>query len=560
MVNQQLQDYIKTQIQRGVPKDAVEQALLKAGWPAADVTLGMQELDAPSPVAPVAAKPVATETTPATPVDLFEGIEKSTPNTAATPAASMPVTTKQPLSPNMLGQTAKSTSIFPKTKVKMVDGLSNRAQIIGIVVAVVVGIGVIAGGVYAYTALSSSGKGNIATALTNLNSLQSTSFAITIVPQLQAGKTIQNPLTQKAESDIALQLSGTASGLTTATPSMQGTVIAQLKNSAGTDSYEAEVRSVNSVLYTKFGNLSGAPAVTTSVLQNQWFSLSNQSIAAVNTAGIAKFDGRIIKQFSGTELTQIKNSLISANMISITDKSGTETIQNTVTNKYGMSVSGAGMKQFLTSITPVLTARGATTAQIQSWQAAIEKGGDIQGTVWIGKKDKQLYQVQFSLPVSGNSGIERLVVGITLWDHNKATTIDVPSPVKALDTVLLEAQRNAQNAATLPALTTTPETTTTTDTTADTTEDTVDTTTTDSTTDDTTALDETTSDTADTTEDTEPVDLDISIDDADDDGLTTAQEKQYGTDPENDDTDDDGYLDGEEVKAGYNPNGDGKLK
>ena len=59
MVNQQLQDYIKTQIQRGVPKDAVEQALLKAGWPAADVTLGMQELDAPSPVAPVAAKPVA---------------------------------------------------------------------------------------------------------------------------------------------------------------------------------------------------------------------------------------------------------------------------------------------------------------------------------------------------------------------------------------------------------------------------------------------------------------------------------------------------------------------
>lgn len=48
--------------------------------------------------------------------------------------------------------------------------------------------------------------------------------------------------------------------------------------------------------------------------------------------------------------------------------------------------------------------------------------------------------------------------------------------------------------------------------------------------------------------------------DADNDGLTNAEEKKYGTDPLNPDTDGDGYKDGEEVKAGYNPLGSGKLE
>jgi hypothetical protein len=47
--------------------------------------------------------------------------------------------------------------------------------------------------------------------------------------------------------------------------------------------------------------------------------------------------------------------------------------------------------------------------------------------------------------------------------------------------------------------------------------------------------------------------------DSDGDGLTDAQERQIGTDPNNPDTDGDGFSDGEEVNAGYNPLGPGKL-
>lgn len=48
--------------------------------------------------------------------------------------------------------------------------------------------------------------------------------------------------------------------------------------------------------------------------------------------------------------------------------------------------------------------------------------------------------------------------------------------------------------------------------------------------------------------------------DTDNDGLSDYEEvKIYHTDPLNPDTDGDGYKDGQEVKSGYNPNGPGRL-
>ncbi len=249
-------------------------------------------------------------------------------------------------------------------------------------------------------------------------------------------------------------------------------------------------------------------------------------------------------------------------MVAIGKKEGSETIQNVETVKYPLTLSVAGTKQFVQSITPVLTARGITTAQIQAWQKTMESNGDVTGSIWIGKQDKQIYQVQLALPVGGAGGVERIVVGITIWDHNKDVKIEIPSPVKPLDTVLLEAQRAAQTTTTIPTITTTEEgeevgeTDTTnsdllleTDESLDTEE----------------GLEEDPLDDAIDTEEIDDIEEDAADDsstpsaDSDEDGLTNAEEARYKTDPLNDDSDDDGFLDGEEVENGFNPNGDGKL-
>ncbi len=54
-------------------------------------------------------------------------------------------------------------------------------------------------------------------------------------------------------------------------------------------------------------------------------------------------------------------------------------------------------------------------------------------------------------------------------------------------------------------------------------------------------------------------DVGSGADDPDADGITNAEERLYGTDPNKADTDADTFTDGEEVKNGYNPLGAGKL-
>jgi hypothetical protein len=58
---------------------------------------------------------------------------------------------------------------------------------------------------------------------------------------------------------------------------------------------------------------------------------------------------------------------------------------------------------------------------------------------------------------------------------------------------------------------------------------------------------------------TEVITSEDAVLDGDEDGLTIAEERFYGTDVEVADTDGDGYADGEEVRAGYDPLGPGKL-
>ena len=543
MANEQLRDYIKSQLDRGVARDAIEQAVLKAGWPADAVKNEMMAIGGGSPVMPATPK-MNTSHTNSGPVDMFADADtgasagnSAQPGMASTmpglqPRAAtvnqMPVTQpqKSALAPNMMQPTTASASLFPKgMKPKMVNGMSGRTKVLGILGVVVIGLAVIAGGAYAYMNLAGSGSRTAATALNNLNNLQSTSFAMTIVPQLQANRTFSNPLTNRPVTEVSIQVSGQATGLTTATPSETATVIAKLTGNGGSDTYQAEVRSVNNTLYTKFGELTGAPAITASVLQNQWFSLTTQSISAVNSAGGSNVDGRILKQLSATELTQLKNALSSSGMVSVGKREGSESIQNVETAKYPLTLTAAGTKQFVQSIAPVLTARGVTTAQIQTWQKTLEQKGDIKGSVWIGKNDKQIYQFQLA--------------------------------------VLLEAQRAAQATATLPAITTEPAATETI--TAPTTNKNGATNTNsdllleDGAADD--ALDATIDEevVADDSEEETVDDASVPTGDSDEDGLTNAEETRYKTDPLNDDSDDDGFLDGEEVENGFNPNGNGKL-
>jgi len=62
MINQQLVDYIKQQLQAGVSKDAVRKALADAGWPLADIDDSLKAAEPAMPAAGPVAAPAAAQT------------------------------------------------------------------------------------------------------------------------------------------------------------------------------------------------------------------------------------------------------------------------------------------------------------------------------------------------------------------------------------------------------------------------------------------------------------------------------------------------------------------
>lgn len=80
MINQQLVDYIKQQLQLGVSKEGIKNTLITSGWPEADVSEAMASLE-PKAAAPAAA-PAASQVTS----DIFQPKTEFAKTEAAAPA------------------------------------------------------------------------------------------------------------------------------------------------------------------------------------------------------------------------------------------------------------------------------------------------------------------------------------------------------------------------------------------------------------------------------------------------------------------------------------------
>lgn len=567
MANEQLEQYIETEKKRGVPVAAIQQALLDAGWDETSVT---QALNTPSMPAqqPMASAPHTTAAAPDGIVDMFDHMDATPAGMTAgaastTPMQSTPATTMatQPLTATV-PTTAKKPFFAGNANAEIQNGLTSRKKIILAAVGVAILIALIGGGIYAYTSIYGSSARAYGYAMNNIVNLKSASYNLVIAPQFTSP--ITNPLTGRQVTDANIQMTGILQGLATATPASTTVATAKL-NGSGTDSYQAELRMINNVTYAQLGALTGVSESVQSVLTAQWFSMTSQSLAAVDTSGLG-VDGRAIKQFSQSEITQMKSAVQSSNVLQPGGREGTENIQGIDTVKYSMTVASSGVDAFLSAIKPLLSSRGMTDSQVTQLAATLKQGGDIQGFVWIGKKDYQLYQVQFIVNTPQSKTTKLIAVSLTLWDHNSDLKVELPTPVKPLDTVLLELQRNGSaltDETTEPAQISTQlteeeiaaeeaiieeEATTNTSTSVN------------ATTNTNVAASSNinaTDDGAVTVPGNDPQTSPTADPDAD--GLTNVQEEQYGTDPNDSDSDDDGFSDGDEVRNGYDPSGDGKL-
>jgi len=553
MSNQELNNYIYAQSQRGMNAEEIRKILVQNGWGAEDINAAFaivrpkEAVVATTATAPAAAMP--TEATKKPVVEqpqhaAVKPMEKVAFRAAATSVAQQPqehaqtpgatvfgsaplLNRPQQIQPvdmfeqvnplpqsTVLPQTQQPFGATAKPQVVIKEGLSLKAKIGTFSVIGLVMLAVIAGGAYAYYRFYTSPSRIGKIMMQNMEQLQSFKYSVTVTPEFATPQSLQVAF----GSDVTkMQLTGTGvvhiPNDAAATGDMQASIVLTKKD-ASEKTLGFDARYVQNAFFLLLAKPDQWPLVDLTSAAGKWIKL------AVSDAKTQSATQTQELNFTVDEKVQLRSALFNPAVIDFdTSASGNEAIHGVETKRYGFIVRNDGLQVFAQTLaTILLNHKICTQAQCEAVKKLFVQNEQIVGNVWIGKSDYQMYQVQLNVPQQGT--LKHLDVVFTLWDHGSAPTVAVPSPTVNVMDVISEGLSGLLDGFTMPLNSNTPANT------------------------------------------NIPRNTNTSsIVDSDTDGLTDQEEVNvYQTDPKKPDTDGDGYTDGEEVDHGYNPKGPGTLE
>ncbi|MFC1597953.1 hypothetical protein ACFL2M_00270 [Patescibacteria group bacterium] len=569
MANQEIINYLKDQTGKGVSVADAKKALADIGWMPQDIEDALKEagLGAAAPAMPD--MPEMPGKSPDMPVDFAgPGVEPARPEQPAEdatpdapakpmqepvdifdmgegPGADLPMTPGAASKES--GKPKEPTAALGKGQKPVIkEGLSTTAKILLVGLVVVILAAVAGGALYAYYYFYQSPDRVAKNLIENVSSLKSVQFSADVA--LQAA-TDEMPVQ-------SLQLTGAATGLDGLSPqkvqvNAAATMTEDDTTAAGT--LGADIRSIEGVMYLKLTDIPGADTAGQGLLNDQWLEFSSAEMEGLfaPTSLLSQFATGEDQPFTGEEKNQIKDAFRKSSIISLDEKVGSEKVQGKRTTKYKFSLNKEGVTQFMSLVKPILTGRGMTDSGYSDLLSEVGAAELQSGEVWVGTWDYQLYQVRTVFAGTTGAGT---AFTLTLWNHNAPIAIEQPEGAVPFAEALGEMIGSV-----FGGVSEVEE-----------------------------ALEEGEAETAEETlpvaeeglvepEEEEPIeepvdevveedveieeltDEDLEDVDTDEDGLTDAEEEEYGTDPEDEDSDDDGYLDGEEVEGGYDPLGPGEL-
>lgn len=471
MITPELISYIKNQLTLGLTEIQIGKTLKAHGWMEADIhealaTIYPAPTVVPTPAAPVVepvqvtpviAEPIA-HVAPVQPAQYFEPIQPAQPvqptqpiQPVATPlqttivspmvtpmVQTMPVmqtTPVQPVQPAYQPQVqqnfyAQQPPVMKSRKWK------KAALIVGIVVFIVV----IAGGAYAYVSGYFTPLDKItAQAFESIYSANSGSFDITTNIDMSALTKGTNALPSLLPAGILSDKSSfTTKGQYDISDPKNKKFVSTISFDLGSTSATIDLRAVNGTLYaglTKAPTIAMFPVLTS--LENQYVAFpyganTDTSVPAM----IPGLDPKILTSLTSDQKAGFYKITKNAHFIKITQKLGTETINNDRSYHFTFDLDRAGITQYLSDIKDYIHTIGKDDSKLSSFDPTsyakdLDSIKDFKGEAWISKKDKLLNKVDISFTVVGDpktetDGVKINIIGI-FSDWNQPVTVNPPA-------------------------------------------------------------------------------------------------------------------------------------
>lgn len=384
---------------------------------------------------------------------------------------------------------------------------------------------VFGGGAYAFYLMTQSPQRVAEKTLQNFTQLQSYAFAADIA--------VTPAESEAAETPMDLHMEGATDNSDKSNPKMKATLNAHISDNGKQEEIGMEMRAVDTVLYMQLLSLPELPLFDSATLLNRWVKFDPKDLQNSPLA-IGSSEKVFQTLTSERELTpeqkeQLKQAYLDHPFITLGGSVGTEEIRGVQTKQYPLIYDYTELNAFLQQ-TKDVWGDGNIFSELAVDEEQQENPPVVTGAVWIGKKDKQLYQLQLGVQ-SKDAQDPGVNMTMQFWDHNVPVTVSVPENVLSF-TELLTSFAGDQFTFPQEPVEEVPQPQE--------------------------EIQQPVSEEELTPDDVITGDENASVD-ADGDGLSDEEERQYGTDPSDLDSDADGYTDGEEVQNGFNPIGEGSL-
>jgi len=382
MVNQQLLNYIKQQLQQGVSREIITNNLISQGWQQSDVNEGFSSIDS------------------------FN-------------------TSSQISSP-------QSFSTLPQQPER--KGNKTLLAIISIIGALIIGSGVFG---YFYYFQETPEK-----------VIEKMRTRLTEVKTLEYQGDVKTEFTTGWFSDFSVNFSGKSD-------------VSDLNNPKG--SFESiigaddiflafELRNIGKIIYFKLSNIPylelGLEFSDISFIDDQWIKTNIESLK--KPFWLENFEEQIKEEQKQQELTpeqieKLKQIVAQTKVFKVTEKLASEEIEGVNTHHYKFSIDKNELRKLIVNIIVIVENKTLTEGLVEFDRTRImEKLESLNGEIWIGKKDLLPYKISFeALMITSVSGFkipdkDKFMLMISFKNYDKPVKIDIPSPVKSLEEILVK--------------------------------------------------------------------------------------------------------------------------
>ena len=399
MINQQLLDYIKQQIQQGTDREKINNSLMANGWQASDIK------------------------------EAFDSIMPSNqPVQPIPPASSIP----QPFS-----------TFSPQSQ----NGMSKKL----LAVILIIGVLVVGGGAFAYFNYFQSPEKIVQKMIAKLTEIKSLEYSGEIQTEvntrdlLGGGNLLQptQPVSNKKPSNFSINFNGVSDTNDLNNP--KGSFSFNINTDAlGQENFTLglEMRTIDKIVYVKLSNLPNLGFFDLTAVANQWIKIDTEALK--KQFGLEKIEEQLKEaqkkqELSPEQIEKLKTAVQQHKVFKITDSLAGEKIEGVNTYHYKFTIDKEEIKKLFADISQITQDKTLTEKELAEFDKSFEAVELPEGEIWIGKKDLLPYKISLSSVIkeTDQSKTSGKVSFILLFKNfNKPVQIEIPAPVKTLEEIL----------------------------------------------------------------------------------------------------------------------------